>query len=108
MYTAVLQSTVVIPSQCQQCDITQQTGYSQRKWEHCSITKKSGGPLSQHPQSSNTKHTGNSKASLESVVLQRSIVGHTAHVNNVLLKKQSGGSPSQCEQCTISKRVVFV
>jgi hypothetical protein len=67
---AVLQSTVVIPSQCQQCDITQQTGDSKRKWEHCSITKKSGGLLNQHPQSGITKHTGSSTASLESVVLQ--------------------------------------
>jgi len=78
----------VIPSQCQQCDITQQTGYSQSKWEHCSITKKSGGPLSQHPQSGTTKHIGNSKISLESVVLQSSIVDHTAHVNNVLFQRE--------------------
>lgn len=70
MSIAVLQSTVVIPSQCQQCDITQQTGDSKRKWEHCSITKKCGQPLSQHPQSGITKHTGSSRVSLVSVVLQ--------------------------------------
>ena len=70
MSIVVLQSTLVVPSQCKQCDITKQTGDSQRKWEHCSITKKNSGSLSQCPQSGITKHTGSSRASLESMVLQ--------------------------------------
>jgi len=45
---------------------------------------------------------------MNTAVLQSRVVGHTAHVNNVVLKSKVEVPPSQCEQCTISKRVVLV
>jgi len=45
---------------------------------------------------------------MNTAVLQSRVVGHTAHVNNVVSKSKVEVPPSQCEQCTISKRVVLV
>lgn len=37
---------------------------------------------------------------LWTLVLQKRVVGHTAHVNNVVLKSKAGAPQNQCEQCT--------